>query len=191
MSQNEGLKRYLEAALALSQVTRTRAEELVRELIQAGELEHTRAQDWVEDLLRTSRERSEAFISAVQSEVRSQLSDVGVTNLEELAHRVARVLEQGQAAVRNAGRRPPTSGRAAQGAPAKKTTKKGAPAKKATAKRAAAKKPTAKKVAKRPSVGRTAPAKRRAPAKKAAARKKAPAKKVPARKAVSTRKARA
>jgi polyhydroxyalkanoate synthesis regulator phasin len=185
MSQNEGLKRYLEAALALSQVTRARAEELVKELIQTGELEHTRAQDWVEDLLRTSRDRSEAFISAVQSEVRSQLYQVGVTNLEELAHRVARVLEQGQAAVRNAGRRPPASGRATKAAPAKNTTKKRA------AKKTAAKKTTARKVAKRSSVGKSVSAEKRAPAKKAATRKKAAAGKTPARKAVSARKARA
>ena len=58
MPSNDGLRRYLEAGLALTQITRARAEELVHELIQAGEVETTRAQDWVEDLVKTSRDRS-------------------------------------------------------------------------------------------------------------------------------------
>jgi polyhydroxyalkanoate synthesis regulator phasin len=177
MSQNDGLKRYLEAALALSQVTRARAEELVRELIQAGELEHTRAHDWVEDLVAISRERSEAFISAVRGEVRSQLFDVGVTNIEELARRVARVLEQGQAAVRDAGRKKPAPGRGAKKAPAKGTAAKKA---KKTAKKTAAKR-TAK----------SASARKKAPARKAVAKKKATARKAPARKAGAARRVRA
>jgi len=150
MSQIDGLKRYLEAGLALTQITRARAEELVRELIQTGEVERNRAQDWVEDLMSTSRERSEAFISTVRSEVRSQLSEVGVTNLDELAKRVAHILERTQAAARKAAKR--TAKRPAKRAPAKK---------KAAAKKAAAKKAPARK---------KAPAKR-APAKKTAARR--------------------
>ena len=61
MPPNDGLQRYLEAGLALTQITRARAEELVHELIQAGEVETTRAQDWVEDLVKTSRERSDTL----------------------------------------------------------------------------------------------------------------------------------
>ncbi|MGA2037172.1 MAG: hypothetical protein ABSH04_06275, partial [Acidimicrobiales bacterium] len=161
------LKRYLEAGLALSQITRTRAEELVRELIQTGEVEHSRAQEWVEDLVSASRERSEAFISAVRGEVRSQLSDVGVTNLEELARRVARILGRGQAAARKASQRPSTSRAAARKAPARKAAaKKKAPAKKKAA-------------------ARKAPVKKKAPV------KRAPAKKATAKRAASTRKARA
>ena len=82
MSQIDGLKRYVEAVLALGQITRARAEELVHELIQTGAVDHVRAQEWVEDLMSTSRERSEAFVSAVRNEVRTQLSEVGITNLE-------------------------------------------------------------------------------------------------------------
>ncbi len=41
MTPNDGLRRYLEAGLALTQITRARAEELVHELIQAGEVETT------------------------------------------------------------------------------------------------------------------------------------------------------
>jgi len=165
MAQIDGLKRYLEAGLAMTQITRARAEDLVRDLIQTGEVERTRAQEWVEDLVSTSRDRSEAFLSTIRSEVRSQLSEVGVTNLDELARRVAHILEQGQAAARKAVKRP-----------AKRASAKKAPAKK----KAAAKKAPAKK----------APAKR-AVAKKAPAKKKAAAKKAPAKRATAARKARA
>ena len=89
MTENDGLRRYVEAATALTQITRSRAEELVRELIKAGELERHRAQEWVEDLVKTSRERSEALVDAVRGEVRHQLKDLGFTNVDDLAKKVA------------------------------------------------------------------------------------------------------
>jgi len=134
MAENEGLRRYIDAGMALTQITRARAEELVRELIKTGELERGRAQEWVEDLVRSSRERSEGFVHLVRNEVRSQLEDLGLTNLDELAKRVADVLARSSEAARKAGKaaatRRPGAGRkhAAKKAPAKK-----APAKKATA----------------------------------------------------------
>jgi polyhydroxyalkanoate synthesis regulator phasin len=141
MSQIDGLKRYLEAGLALGQITRGRAEEAVHDLIQTGEVERNRAQEWVEDLLSTSRERSEAFISTVRSEVRSQLSDVGVTNLDELARRVAKILERGQAAARKAAKGASRPKRAGKKATAKKATaKKSAAIRKAPARKAPARK---------------------------------------------------
>ena len=104
MPQNDGLRRYLEAGISFSQITRSRAEELVRDLIQTGEVERTRAQEWVEDLVTTNRERSEAFLSTIRKEVQRQLAEMDLTNLDELAHRVAEILARGQAAARNAGR---------------------------------------------------------------------------------------
>jgi polyhydroxyalkanoate synthesis regulator phasin len=172
MSQIEGLKRYVEAALALGQITRTRAEELVRDLIQTGAVDNVRAQEWVEDLVSTSRERSEAFISAVRSEVRSQLSEAGITSFEELAERVERIVARGQAAAR----------RAAEGT----SRREAAPKKRPTKKKAAAKRAPAKKKA----VATRAPAKKKAAAKKRAPlKKKAAAKRAPARKSASARKA--
>jgi len=140
MAQMDGLKRYLEAGLTLTKVTRSRAEQLVRDLIQEGQVDSARAQEWVEDLVSTSHERSEAFISSVRSEVRSQLAAVGVTDLDELARRVARILERAQAAGRKATNRPLRPRTPAKKVPAKKVPAKKAPAKKAPAKKAPAKK---------------------------------------------------
>ena len=137
MAENEGLRRYIDAGMNLTQITRARAEELVRELIKTGEFERTRAQEWVEDLVRLSRERSEAFVHLVRNEVRSQLDDLGLTNLDDLAKRVAEILARSSERARKAGqaatRRGPGRRRAAKKAGAKK-----APAKKAAAKRAGA-----------------------------------------------------
>ncbi|MHB8680952.1 MAG: phasin family protein [Acidimicrobiales bacterium] len=173
MPQNDGLKRYFEAALALTQITRSRAEELVRDLIRTGEVESTKAQDWVEDLVSTSRQRSEAFVGTVRTEVRNQLADLGVTSIDELARRVADVLAKAQRAARRSSGGGRTSRPAAKRAPAKKTAKKSA------AKRAPAKKSTAKKAAAKKAAARKAPAKKTA---KKSAAKRAPARKATARK---------
>ena len=95
--------------MALTQITRARAEELVHELIQTGEVETTRAQDWVEDLVKTSRERSDTLLSTVRGEVRHQLADLGITNMDDLVHRVAEMLDQAETAARRATRSRPRS----------------------------------------------------------------------------------
>ncbi|HVC71173.1 MAG TPA: hypothetical protein VNC61_13035 [Acidimicrobiales bacterium] len=177
MPPNDGLKRYLEAGLALTQITRARAEELVHELIQAGEVETTRAQDWVEDLVKTSRERSDTLLSTVRGEVKSQLAEIGITSMDDLAHRVAEVLDRAETAARKATNRGPGRGRTS----ARATTTKKAPARKAPAKKAPAKS-AAKKTSSGPAGARAGTTK--AGTKKAAT-KKAPAKSA-AKKTTST-----
>jgi polyhydroxyalkanoate synthesis regulator phasin len=145
MTPNDGLRRYLEAGLALSQITRARAEELVHELIQAGEVETTRAQDWVEDLVKTSRDRSDTLLSTVRGEVRSQLADLGITNMDDLAHRVAELLDRAETAARRAASRGPGRGRTSSRSAARTSKAKKAPARKTTAKKTAARSTKAKK----------------------------------------------
>ena len=155
MNENDGLRRYLEAGMALTQITRARAEELVRELMKTGEIERQRAQDWVEDLMRVSRERSEALVATVRGEVRQQLKELGFTNVEDLARKVADILARSSAAARKATGRtvkkarrtgPVKAAKKAGGAKKASAAKKVGPAKKAGgAKKASA----AKKAAKR------------------------------------------
>jgi len=158
MVENEGLRRYIDAGMALSQITRARAEELVRELIKTGEFERTRAQDWVEDLVRMSRERSESFVHLVRNEVRTQLDDRGLTNVDDLAKRVAEVLARSSEAARKAGKAATT--RRGSTPKGKKAAATKAPAKKAPAKKAAAKKAPAKKTPAKKAAAKKAPAKR-------------------------------
>jgi polyhydroxyalkanoate synthesis regulator phasin len=161
MVENEGLRRYIDAGMALSQITRARAEELVRELIKTGEFERTRAQDWVEDLVRLSRERSESFVHLVRNEVRAQLDDLGITNVDDLAKRVAESLARSSEAARKAGKAATTRrGRSGGAKAAKKASAKKAPAKKAAAKKAPAKKAPAKKTSAKKAAAKKAPAKK-------------------------------
>jgi len=102
MTNDEGWRRYVDAGMAITQVTRARAEEFVRELVRSGEIERGNAQDRVEDLLRWSKERSEAFVQLVRNEVQSQLGDLGITTVEDLAGRVSEMLAAAGAAGRAA-----------------------------------------------------------------------------------------
>jgi polyhydroxyalkanoate synthesis regulator phasin len=150
MATNDALQRYIDAGIAFTNMTRKKAEELVTELVESGDLQRGEAKARVDELLERSRHGTEVIINAVRTEVAKQLDVVGITNLEDLAKQVAAML-----------------GRTADAA--KKTPAKKAPAKKAPAKKAPAKKTPAKKT----------PAKK-APAKKAPATKAAPAPQAPA-----------
>ncbi len=141
MPENDGLRRYLQAGMALTQITRARADEVVRELVRTGELERVRAQEWVDDLVSKSRERSETLVSLVRGEVSRQLGELGLGRVDEVARRVATILERLPGPYMASG----TGRGAAKKAPAKKAPAKKAPAKKAPAKKAPAKKAPAKK----------------------------------------------
>jgi polyhydroxyalkanoate synthesis regulator phasin len=143
MTENDGLRRYVEAATALTQITRSRAEELVRELIKAGELERHRAQEWVEDLVKMSRDRSEALVGAVRGEVRQQLKELGFTNVDDLAKKVADILARSSAAGRKATHR--AAGKSKKSSSKKSTASKSGPAKSAARKAPGTKKAAAKK----------------------------------------------
>jgi polyhydroxyalkanoate synthesis regulator phasin len=123
MATNDSLQRYIDAGIAFTNMTRRKAEELVTELVQNGDLQRGEAKARVDELLERSRQGTEVIVTTVRSEVSRQLEAVGITNLEDLAKQVAAML-----------------GRTAD-------TAKKAPAKKAPAKKAPAKKTAAKKTA--------------------------------------------
>ncbi len=162
------LQRYLDAGIAFTNLTRARAEELVEELIQGGELQGADAKGRVEDLLERSRRGRAALVEQVRREVNHQLEMLGVTSVEDLAHQVAdllsRTAETGrQAATKKTGKK----------ATAKKATAKKATAKKATAKKTTAKKATGKKATAKKATGKSGGAKKSSP-KKSASKKSAP-----------------
>ena len=151
MAQNDVLKRYIDAGLAFTALTQARAEELVKDLVKIGEVQADQAREAVNDLVERSRKNSEKLIDTVRTEVRQQITSLGIAtqaDLDRIEQRIASVI--GTVAT-------------SATAPAKKVagTKKGS-AKKAPAKRKAAAKKAAPKTA----------AKKKAPAKKAPATKK-------------------
>lgn len=177
MSPNDGFRRYVEAGAALGQITRARAEEIVRDLVNAGEVQRGQTQNWIDDLVERSRRASEELLDLIRTEVSNQLGALGI-DPDDLARQVADILKRSadvgkmatDAAAAAAGahrpRRTTTPGSPVTAAgtmpagPAGVTTK--AAAKKAAAKKAAGPKKAAKKAA-----ATTATAKKAAGPKKA------------------------
>ena len=139
MAQNDILKRYLDAGLAFTALTQARAEALVKDLVKAGEVQADQAREAAADLLERSRKNSEKLIETIRTEVRSQITGLGLVSNEDLDKLEARVAGLFGAAA------------APAKAVAKKVPAKKAPAKKAAAKKSPAKKTAAKKQAKKAS----------------------------------------
>ena len=150
MAQSNVLKKYLDAGVAFTNMTQSKAEALVKELVKTGEVQTEQAQAMVSELLERSRKNTEALLDQIRREIAASADSLGLATIADIT-RLEKLIE----AIR-----PDAKPAAAKKAPAKK-----APAKKAAAKKAPAKKAPAKKAAAK-----------KAPAKKAAA-KKAPAKK--------------
>ena len=66
MASNERIRKYLEASANLGQVTRARAEEVVKELVSAGDIRRESAQEWVDNLVERSRKQSEQFVETIR-----------------------------------------------------------------------------------------------------------------------------
>ena len=159
MAQTNVLKKYLDAGVSFTNLTQSKAEALVRELVKAGEVQTEQAQAAVIDLLERSKKNTEALIEQIRKEISDSAESLGLATIADITR-----LEKLIASIKIPG----TSSATPKPAAAKKDPAKKAPAKKTAAKKAPAKKAAAKK----------------APAKKTAA-KKAPAKKTAAKKTAS------
>jgi polyhydroxyalkanoate synthesis regulator phasin len=113
MAENDMLRRYLDAGMAFTQLTRARAQAIVKDLVKAGEVQREQTQERVEELMDRSRKKTEALLDVVRKEVRQQLSAMGLATKEDIAR-----LERKIAA----------AGGAKKAAPAKKATNKDAAA---------------------------------------------------------------
>jgi polyhydroxyalkanoate synthesis regulator phasin len=102
MANNERIRKYLDAGSVFGQVTRGRAEEIVRELVNAGDIQRSQAQEWVDTLVERSRKSSEQIIETVRREVAAQLSRVDGKAIENLSRQVADVLKKSADAGRRA-----------------------------------------------------------------------------------------
>lgn len=166
MAQNDMLKRYLDAGLAFTQMTRTRAEAIVKDLVKAGEIQRDQTQERVEELVERSRKNTEQIVELVRKEITQQTRQIR-SELSKLEHRIEQLRGAGVSA---------TGGKPKSSKPSTPTGEAGSSKVRPSA---AAKKAVAKKTA--------SPAKKTAsPAKKAPAPAKAAAKAVKATPATST-----
>ncbi len=102
MAGNERIRKYLDAGTVLGQVSRGRAEEIVRELVNAGDIQRGQAQEWVDNLVERSRRSSEQILELVRHEVATQLDRIDPKSLESLANQVADILKKSAEAGRSA-----------------------------------------------------------------------------------------
>ena len=197
MPRNDRYRRYLDAAAVLGQITRARAEELMKDLMGSGDDQRVQAQQWVDELVDRGRDAAGDLVDVVRAEVSKQLQGLGL-DPEELARQAADVMRRSAAAGRRvvhdvasgAGTGARTPGGRAGGEGTESTAKpaattRAAATKAATTTKATTTKAPAKKVAATKAAATTtkAVAAKKATAKKAAATKAATAKKATAKKA--------
>lgn len=121
MAQNDMLKRYLDAGVAFTKMSRGRAEGIINDLVKAGEIQREQAQQRVDDLMERSRRNTETLVDLVRRELQGQLSAMGLATKSDLKRIEGRI----DALARN-------GGAAKAAAPKKAAPAKKAPAKKAT-----------------------------------------------------------
>jgi polyhydroxyalkanoate synthesis regulator phasin len=85
MAQGDIFKRSLEAGTSFIGMSRERAESIVREWVEAGDMGRGRAQKAIEDLLDRSRKVTDDLRRLVRREVRNQVAALGVATRADLA----------------------------------------------------------------------------------------------------------
>lgn len=125
MAHGDTWKRYLEAGAAFTEMTRARAEALVKEWVKAGEVPRRRAEEAVEQLVELGRRNTEAIVALVRDQVREQLATLGIATRDDIARLEAKIAAAAGGA--GARRAPGGSAKAAKRPTAKaaKAAKKG------------------------------------------------------------------
>lgn len=152
MPENDLLRRSLDAGVAFTQLTRKRAEDIVRDWVKNGELNREQATARVEELLERSRQNTDALLAVVRKEIDDRVAALNLVTREDLANLASRLGLPVRGA-KAAGPSSPARGSAAKKAatapsPPKKAAAVSSPAKKTAAKRTAAQ--TSGAVKKRP-----------------------------------------
>jgi polyhydroxyalkanoate synthesis regulator phasin len=127
MADFDLFKSALDAGVAFTQLTRQRAEAIVKEFVRNGEVSREQAAERVEELIDRSRKNTEFIVAIVRQEMDKRLANLATR--DDLAKLAARF----GVPVRKAAKRAPAKKAAAKKAPAKKAAAKKAPAKKAAA----------------------------------------------------------
>lgn len=91
MGKSEFLKRPFGMGLSFLDMTRERAEALVKEMVDQGVVRKGQAEKAAEQLLERSKQRTEALAGVIRREVTSQLSAFGVATKDDIARLEAKL----------------------------------------------------------------------------------------------------
>lgn len=83
MAPKDPLSRYLEAAMGLTDLTRRRAEKLVRSVLEQGEAAGN-PKELVEDLLERSNENRGALVTLIRGETRRAMKAMGLATTNDV-----------------------------------------------------------------------------------------------------------
>lgn len=113
----------------LAELTRNRAEDLVRDLVRAGEVPRRQAEAVAHELLERARSNREELLRLLRSEVSAQVETLGVARRSELEALRARIdaLEQELGDLRSDRAGAPAARKTTRKATRRKTTARGAP----------------------------------------------------------------
>ena len=120
------------------ELTRNRAEAIVRDLIKTGELPGSQAGGAVRDLMERSRQNRHEILNLVRGEIRGQVEAIGLASrrdLERLERRIARL--EGRSAAPTTARKSPkkTTAKSSKRSTAKKSSKRTGKASKKSSKK--------------------------------------------------------
>ncbi len=133
MAESNVLKRFLDAGLAFTQLTQARAEAIVKDLVNAGEVQTSQAQSTVAELMEKSRQNTERLLDQVRGDISAQIGNLGLATKADVA-RLERQISSLSSSASAAAKKPPTRAAATKGAATKKAAKR-TPAKAAAKKR--------------------------------------------------------
>jgi polyhydroxyalkanoate synthesis regulator phasin len=144
------------------ELTKHRAEQIVKGLVQSGEVRRDKAAGTVLELLSFAKENRREVLAMLKGEIENQVESLGLArkrDLERLERRITRLEDRSSSSSRSdsgggSSSRPATPSRKST---AKKATATKSTAKKSTAKKSTAKKATANKTTKTTAKKTTAP----------------------------------
>lgn len=88
------LRRWALMGSGIAELTRNRAESIVKDMVAAGEVKRKQASKVAKDLMEASRANREEFVNIVRSEIKGQIENLGLAtkrDVERLERRVSRL----------------------------------------------------------------------------------------------------
>ena len=176
---NDALQKYLQAATGLTTLTKSKAENIAKQLVKQGESATDNVGELVDDLLEKQRKNREAVTALVKAETQRAVRAMGLATTSEV-DRLQKQVADLKRELAKAESKTSAGGSSAKKSSAKKSGAKKSSGKRSTAKKSTAKKSTAKKSTAKKSTAKKSTAKK-SPATKSGA-KKSSAKKSTAKK---------
>jgi polyhydroxyalkanoate synthesis regulator phasin len=93
------LRRVALFTSGVAELTRHRAEQIVKDLVQQGDVRREQASAAVRDIMDVSRQSRQELVSFVRGEIRAQVANLGLASkrdVERLERRIARLEAQGK-----------------------------------------------------------------------------------------------